>query len=156
MRKKKQKNSNSECDQRVRRAIDCTNTRWTIIVVSILNILLISYVLTNCVVGAEKIMDFISYSTAILSITLSIYAIVYTRDSNVSLQRQFEKIEAATEQLDKVSNSISVQYDAIKGKLETSINGNMSFQKIQDEIYKRLNMNQGGDVAENKGNDILV
>lgn len=156
MRKRKLKNSNSECDQRVKRAIDCTNTRWTIVVVSILNILLISYVLTNCVVGAEKIMDFISYSTAILSITLSIYAIVYTRDSNVSLQRQFEKIEAATEQLDKVSNSISVQYDAIKGKLENIDQRQHKFQKVQDEMYKELSKNQGGDVAEKKGNDILV
>lgn len=101
-------------------------------------------------------MDFISYSTAILSITLSIYAIVYTRDSNVSLQRQFEKIEAATEQLDKVSNSISVQYDAIKGKLENIDQRQHKFQKVQDEMYKELSKNQGGDVAEKKGNDILV
>ena len=146
MRKRKQKN-NCECDQRVKRAIDCTNTRWTIIVVSILNILLISYVLTNCVVGAEKIMDFISYSTAILSITLSIYAIVYTRDSNVSLQRQFEKIEAATEQLDKVSNSISRQYADIKDGLD-------NLAKKQDEMRELFNENSEKERVPM--NDILL
>ena len=147
MRKRKQKNSNNECDQRVKRAIDCTNTRWTIVVVSILNILLISYVLTNCVVGAEKIMDFISYSTAILSITLSIYAIVYTRDSNVSLQRQFEKIEAATEQLDKVSNSISRQYADIKDGLD-------NLAKKQDEMRELFN--ESSEKERVPINDILL
>ena len=67
---------------------------WIICLMGLAIIALVAFILSERICEANKIMEFISYSTAIVSITLSIFAIQYTYTSNVQIQQQFEKINA--------------------------------------------------------------
>lgn len=69
-------------------------------------IALTSFILSERICNATKIMEFISYSSAILSITLSIFAIQYTYTSNVQIQQQFEKINAVAESIKNASGEL--------------------------------------------------
>lgn len=98
---------------------------WTIILMGLVIISLVSYILSETVLYADRIMEFISYSTAILSITLSIFAIQYTYTSNNQIQQQFEKINAVAEnikdtaaKLNHTSQNLEDNLSAILDKLE--------------------------------------
>lgn len=80
---------------------------WWIISIMVATIIaLTSFILSERICNATKIMEFISYSSAILSITLSIFAIQYTYTSNVQIQQQFEKINAVAESIKNASGEL--------------------------------------------------
>lgn len=56
---------------------------WIISIMVTAIIVLVSFILCEKTIDADKIMEFISYSSAILSIALSIFAIQYPYTSNV-------------------------------------------------------------------------
>lgn len=70
---------------------------WIISTLGLTIIALVAFVLTNRIACANKIMDYISYASVILSITLSVFALLYTYTSNVQIQQQFEKINSAAD-----------------------------------------------------------
>ena len=51
-------------------------------------------------------MDYISYASVILSITLSVFALLYTYTSNVQIQQQFEKINSAADNITSASERL--------------------------------------------------
>ena len=61
---------------------------WIISTLGLTIIALVAFVLTNRIACANKIMDYISYASVILSITLSVFALLYTYTSNVQIQQQ--------------------------------------------------------------------
>lgn len=71
-------------------------------------IALVSFIFSKRICGADKVMEFISYSTAILSIILSIFAIQYTYTSNVQIQQQFEKINAVANNIHKTADNLNL------------------------------------------------
>lgn len=80
---------------------------WVVCLLGATIIFLLSFILTKRVCNASKIMEFISYSSAILSITLSVFAILYTYTSNVQMQQQFEKINSVADNLRESSTSLN-------------------------------------------------
>ena len=82
---------------------------WLISILGVTIIALVSFILTCRMLDAVKIMEYISYASVILSITLSIFAILYTYTSNVQIQQQFEKINSAANNIASVSDNLTIQ-----------------------------------------------
>ena len=107
-------------------------------------IALVSFVLSERTCQAGDIMEFISYSTAILSITLSIFAIQYTYTSNVQIQQQFEKINAVAESIKGASGELSTTSNKLNENLGVILERLEDIDQSQKEMSSQLNnLNNG-------------
>jgi glucan phosphoethanolaminetransferase (alkaline phosphatase superfamily) len=91
---------------------------WTFSVLGILVIGLVAYILTYRVMCADILMEYISFASVILSITLSIFAILYTYTSNIEIQRQFDKINSASDRITSTSKELDANLKIILNHLE--------------------------------------
>ena len=105
---------------------------WVICILSFIIICLIAHICTNKVLGAEKIMEYISYASIILSITLSVFAIMYTYTSNAQIQQQFEKINSAVDNITSTSNNLTI----ISNKLENNLDAIL--ERLENIDNKKL------------------
>lgn len=111
---------------------------WTISILGVIIIGLVSFILTDKIAGAEKIMDYISYASVILSITLSVFAILYTYTSNVQIQQQFEKINAAATNIQSASDSLITTENQLNVNLGTILERLDNINQSQKEIYSQV------------------
>lgn len=123
---------------------------WLISIFTITIILLISFILTNRMVYADKIMEYISYASVILSITLSIFALLYTYTSNVQIQQQFEKINSAAENITSASDNLKVTTNKFDDNLHTILNRLESIDVRQQEISNNINDTLGNNALRVK------
>ena len=93
------------------------NTIWTISLLAIIIILLLSYIIWGKIKDASVLVEYISYAGTLLSITLSIFAIQYTYHSNNRAETQFDKINQAAENIIRASESMTIEAGVIKEKL---------------------------------------
>lgn len=118
---------------------------WSIILMALTIIALISFILSERIVEAEKVMEYISYASVILSITLSVFAIMYTYTSNNQIQEQFEKINNAANNITATSEKLTQTGNALKQNLETIMDGienirtdmNVQFNSINNNILPK-------------------
>lgn len=118
---------------------------WSIILMALTIIALISFILSERIVEAEKVMEYISYASVILSITLSVFAIMYTYTSNNQIQEQFEKINNAANNITATSEKLTKTGNALKQNLETIMDGienirtdmNVQFNSINNNILPK-------------------
>lgn len=93
------------------------NTIWTISLLAIIIILLLSYIIWGKIEDASVLVEYISYAGTLLSITLSIFAIQYTYHSNNRAETQFDKINQAAENIIRASESMTIEAGVIREKL---------------------------------------
>lgn len=118
---------------------------WSIILMALTIIALISFILSERIVEAEKVMEYISYASVILSITLSVFAIMYTYTSNNQIQEQFEKINNAANNITATSEKLTQTGNALKQNLDTILDGienirtdmNVQFNSINNNILPK-------------------
>ena len=102
-------------------------------------IALVAYILTDMEPNADKIMEYISYASVILSITLSIFAILYTYTSNVQIQQQFEKINSAANNITSTSDNLTMTGKKLDENLEMILNRLERIDDRQEEISGQMN-----------------
>ena len=112
---------------------------WLICLLSAIIIALVAYILTDRILCANDIMEYISYASVILSITLSIFAILYTYTSNVQIQQQFEKINSAASIITSTSDNLTKTGNKLNENLETILNRLESIDDRQEEISGQMN-----------------
>ena len=112
---------------------------WIISIMAADIIALVSFILCEKTIGADKIMEFISYSSAILSITLSIFAIQYTYTSNVQIQQQFEKINSIADNIHKTAENLNLTSGKLDENLETILERLENMNTLQKEMSSQLN-----------------
>lgn len=111
---------------------------WLICLLSVIIIALVSYILSDRVLCADNIMEYISYASVILSITLSIFAILYTYTSNVQIQQQFEKINTAANNITSTSESLTNTGNLLNENLETILTRLESIDNRQEKISGQM------------------
>lgn len=124
---------------------------WIISVMGVAIIALVSFILCKQTVGADKIMEFISYSSAILSITLSIFAIQYTYTSNVQIQQQFEKINSIADNIHKTAENLNLTSGKLDENLETILERLENMNTLQQEMSSQLD-----NLNDSRLNDIDI
>ena len=101
-------------------------------------IALVSFILTCRMLDAVKIMEYISYASVILSITLSIFAILYTYTSNVQIQQQFEKINSAANNIASVSDNLTITSNKLNENLGVILGHLESIDNKQREMSGQM------------------
>lgn len=84
-------------------------------------------------------MDYISYASVILSITLSVFALLYTYTSNVQIQQQFEKINPAADNITSASERLKTTTGKLDENLGTILQLLESIDIKQQEISNNIN-----------------
>lgn len=124
---------------------------WIISIMATAIIALVSFILCEKTIGADKIMEFISYSSAILSITLSIFAIQYTYTSNVQIQQQFEKINSIADNIHRTAENLNLTSSKLDENLETILERLENMNTLQKEMSSQLN-----NLNDSKVNEIDI
>lgn len=113
---------------------------WIISILTTTIIALVSFILTKQIAGASIIVDYISFASVILSITLSVFAILYTYTSNVQIQQQFEKINSAAISIHETSNKLISTEAKLNELLDTISTRLENIDESQREINTHLNI----------------
>lgn len=112
---------------------------WLFSVLSLAIIALVSFILSDRIASADKIMEYISYASVILSVTLSVFAILYTYTSNVQIQQQFEKINIAADNITSASNHLNIMTNKLDKNLDDILKRLKSIDDAQQEIRSNVN-----------------
>jgi predicted PurR-regulated permease PerM len=120
---------------------------WIISILTTTIIALVSFILTKQTANASIIVDYISFASVILSITLSVFAILYTYTSNVQIQQQFEKINSAATSIHETSNKLISTEAKLNELLDTISTRLENIDESQREINTHLN-NMNNQVDE--------
>ena len=83
-------------------------------------------------------MEYISYASVILSITLSVFAILYTYTSNVQIQQQFEKINSAANTITSTSSNLAATGNKLNENLDTILERLENIDQFQQEMTSQL------------------
>lgn len=113
---------------------------WLFSSLSLAIIALVSFILTDRIVNADKIMEYVSYASVILSITLSVFAILYTYTSNVQIQQQFEKINLAADNITSASNHLNIMTNKLEENLDDILRRLKNIDDVQQEIRSDVNL----------------
>lgn len=112
---------------------------WLMIIFGGTIIALISYICTQRMVCAQKIMEYISFASTLLSITLSVFAILYTYTSNVQIQQQFEKINNAAHGITQTSNDLTKTGSKLDSNLDAILEKLKDINDQQQKIRGQMN-----------------
>lgn len=126
---------------------------WIISILIITIIALLSFILTGRITEADVIVDYISFASVILSITLSVFAILYTYTSNVQIQQQFEKINSAATSIHETSQKLISTESKLNELLDTISTRLENIDESQKEINTHLN-NMNNQVGETTINNL--
>ncbi len=111
---------------------------WIISLMSITIIALISYIITERISCSDKLMEYVSVCSILLSITLSIFAIQYTYTSNNEIHQQFEKINFAANDIKETSNNLSRTNTRLNESLDQIIERLENINQSQQDISGQL------------------
>lgn len=111
---------------------------WLVGLLSTIIILLISYIIWGKTSDAQLIINYVSCASVILSITLSVFAILYTYVSNVQIQQQFEKINSAAISINDTSNKLIQTEGKLNDFLETIEERLSNIDKSQTEMTQQI------------------
>lgn len=117
---------------------------WWLISILVLTIIaLVALVVTQQIINSEKLLDYIAVCSTLLSITLSIFAIQYTYNSNNEITRQFERINSSAEIIKETSRSLSDTNTHLNDNLDTILESlervGVSQQNIVQQIENLTN-----------------
>lgn len=112
---------------------------WLISLLTLIIIVLVTLVITNQVVDNIKLLDYIAVCSTLLSITLSIFAIQYTYNSNNEIHRQFEKINSAAEIIKDTSRNLSDTNTLLNNNLEQILDKLENVDQSQQAIANQIN-----------------
>lgn len=124
---------------------------WLIGVLTIIIIILLTIIITCKVLEPDKIMKGVSNASVLLSITLSIFAILYTYTSNQEIRQQFGKINTVADNITSVSEKLTKTNDDLNKNLGTISDCLTKIENTQKEMYDDINnrMNLNIDIPDN-------
>lgn len=122
---------------------------WIVSLLSLSIIGLVAFILTNRMLDDKVIVEYISYASTLLSITLSIFAILYTYTSNVQIQQQFEKINTAATNIREVSSDLNTTNAELKGSLDCLLDRLTGIEQSQSEMRSKLSPPNTNDQFSN-------
>lgn len=123
------------------------NFWWIISILTVTIIALVSFILTERIADSSVITNYISSASIILSITLSVFAILYTYTSNVQIQQQFEKINSAATSIHETSNKLISTELKLNELLDTISTRLENIDESQKKMNTHLN-NMNNQVNE--------
>ena len=106
------------------KTVSSTTFWWVLSVVGTLFLASLAYIIVNQIVGYEIIANYIAAFATLLSIVLSVFAIIYTYTSNAEISQHFLKINSAADNIRNTSSRLT----------ETNAKFRDNLQQILDKL----------------------
>ena len=129
---------------------------WLITLLGLTIIILIAFIITKRIIDNEKLLDYIAVCSTLLSITLSIFAIQYTYNSNNEIHQQFEKINTAAEIIKETSKSLSDTNNLLNKNLGQILESLDSVGQSQQNIVQQIENLTNRGVSTDVNNTIQI
>lgn len=121
--------------------------KWTISLMALAIIVLLAFIFIGQVLCGERIMSYLAFASTLLSIVLSVFAIIYSYFSALEASRQWSDISKAvsvilntTEHIEDNNKTLLETVITIKGDVKAmGIGGSVNNQNRQ-ENYRDLNI----------------
>lgn len=111
---------------------------WIVCIMGLSIIALVPYILIGRIDNGNKLMEFITAFSTILSIILSIFAIQYTYTSNVQIQQQFEKINSVADDIRSTSSKLNSTCGILDNNLDKILNSLENIDQHQQEMSYQI------------------
>ena len=111
---------------------------WLISLLSAIILVLGGFIITKRVVGSERLMEYVSVCSVLLSITLSIFAIQYTYTSNNEIHQQFEKINSVADNIRYTSEGLIATSNYFKENLPQILEYLEFLKKNQQDMSAQI------------------
>lgn len=122
---------------------------WLISLLGLTIIALIAFIITERIVDNEKLLDYIAVCSTLLSITLSIFAIQYTYNSNTEIHQQFEKINSVADNIKGTSENLATTNALLNDNLGQILESLENVGQSQQDIAKQIaNLTNKGVVTD--------
>lgn len=140
------------------------NCIWTICILAFLLLLAIAFIATCRMVDGSGLSKYLSFASVLLSVVLSVFAIMFTYTSNASIEHRFNRIdeiskdmENATKLIDAISKDLE-SATKLMGSTSDQLNNNIGeiLAKIKD-VSDKLNKNDGtADYSKAANNNLCI
>lgn len=122
---------------------------WLISLLGLTIIALIAFIITERIIDNEKLLNYIAVCSTLLSITLSIFAIQYTYNSNTEIHQQFEKINSVADNIKGTSENLATTNALLNDNLGQILESLENVGQSQQDIAKQIaNLTNKGVVTD--------
>lgn len=111
---------------------------WLICLLSGVILALAGFIITKRVIGSDRLMEYVSVCSVLLSITLSIFAIQYTYTSNNEIHQQFEKINSVADNIRYTSEGLIATSNYLKENLPQILEYLEFLKKNQQDMSAQI------------------
>ena len=111
---------------------------WIVGTMGVIIIALTAFILTKRIIGVKVIVDYISFASLLLSIILSIFAILFTHSSNIQTQNQFDKINSAADSTIRASEKIGDASKEIQESMANLVSDIRQIKLAQGDLITKL------------------
>lgn len=124
------------------------NCIWIICILAVLLVVSIAFILSCRIIDSSCLSKYLSFASVLLSVVLSVFAIMFTYTSNASIEQRFNRIDEISKDLEKATKLM----DNTSEKLNSNIVEILA--KIRD-VSDKLNENDGtADYSSAAGNNL--
>lgn len=130
------------------------NKNWIIAILLILLILAVGFILTDRVIQANALYSYLSFTATLLSIILSVVAIMYSYFSTIVNERQMAEVTAAVTEIKATNRNINDNNQRMNDTIIALLEKVSAINAKQDVYMANLTPNQIKAKEENQVHEI--
>lgn len=126
---------------------------WIICLLSTVIIGLVAFIITRRILCSEKLMEYVSVCSIVLSITLSIFAIQYTYNSNNEIHQQFKSINSVADNIKDTAKSLADTNAVLNQNMDQILDRLENLNTTQEAMRAQLKDIKNIQVAKTEVNN---
>lgn len=126
---------------------------WIICLLSTIIIGLVAFIITGRILCSEKLMEYVSVCSIVLSITLSIFAIQYTYNSNNEIHQQFKSINSVADNIKDTAKSLADTNAVLNQNMDQILDRLENLNTTQEAMRAQLKDIKNIQVAKTEVNN---
>ena len=149
-------NNNIDCESSIKSATTTVHFWWTLSLMVIIIIILLSLLLTNRLNCDSRIMTFLSFTSTLLSIVLSVFAVMYSFFSMQDASRQWKNVDKAVKVIEAYTNIINGNNQQLLEQV-ISINRNIGSIQGTSNVNNEIPSGSIDDIgAQSLNNNVVI
>lgn len=126
------------------------NCIWIICILAILLVFSIAFISSSRIIDGSCLCKYLSFASVLLSVVLSVFAIMFTYTSNASIEQRFNRIDEISKDLEKATKLMANTSEKLNNNIVEIL------AKIRD-VSDKLNENdRTTDYSSAAGNNLSV
>lgn len=148
--------NNVDCENSIKSATTIVHFWWTLSLMVIIIIILLSLLLTNLLNCDSRIMTFLSFTSTLLSIVLSVFAVMYSFFSMQDASRQWRNVDKAVKVIEAYTNTINNNNQQLLDQV-ISINRNIGSMQGFGNVNNEIPSGSMNDIGtQNQSSNVVI